>query len=157
MKSVIIVLCILFFIIIMLLGGILLITIWEDDDKLVKGRIWSSRKRNCLGLPWTFTVYSFDKECFYLDTGILNKRQDELRLYRILDITVTRSFGQRIFGMGSILINSSDKSLKDFKIKNIKDVLLVRGQLSQLVENNREEKHVMSREFISDSDDDDIL
>ena len=155
MKTVIIVLCILC-VALITVGVVLLRTIWEDN-KLVKDRIWSSRKRNCLGLPWTFTVYSFDKERFYLDTGILNKRQDELRLYRILDITIIRSFGQRIFGMGSILINSSDKSLKDFEIKNIKNVLSVKEQLSQLVEKNREEKHVMSREFISDSDNDDIL
>lgn len=55
------------------------------------------RKRIWCGLPWTFTIYSFDTERFYIKSGFLNQRQDEVRLYRILDLSVTRTLGQRIF------------------------------------------------------------
>lgn len=53
-------------------------------------------------------------ERFYVKSGFLNQRQDEVRLYRIQDLTVTRSLSQRIFGMGTILVNSSDKTLGEF-------------------------------------------
>lgn len=82
--------------------------------------LWKERKRIWCGLPLTFTVYSYDNERFYVKSGFLNQRQDEVRLYRIQDLTVTRSLSQRIFGMGTILVNSSDKTLGDFEIKNIK-------------------------------------
>ena len=153
MKTVLIVIGLIIFILILMIAGIVALTL-SEDNKLVKNRIWFSRKRNFLGLPWSFTMYSFDAERFYLDSGLLSKRQDELRLYRVLDISVTRSVLQRIFKMGTILINSSDKSLKNFEIKNIKDVMMVKEQLSQLVEHNRMEKHVMSREYITDDVDD---
>jgi len=111
--------------------------------------LWKERKRIWCGLPWTFTVYSFDEERIFVDTGFFNKRQDEIRLYRVLDITVTRKFGQRIFGMGSIQLKTSDRTMGDFEIKNIKKVLDVKRQLSDLIEANREKKRITGREFMT--------
>lgn len=118
--------------------------------------LWKERKRIWCGLPWTFTVYSFDEERIFVDTGFFNKRQDEIRMYRVLDITVTRKFGQRLFGMGSIQLKTSDKTMGDFEIKNIKKVMDVKMQLSDLIEQNREKKRVVSREFMSSNDADDF-
>ena len=82
--------------------------------------LWKERKRIWCGLPLTFTVYSYDNERFYVKSGFLNQRQDEVRLYRVQDLTVTRSLSQRIFGMGTILVNSSDKTLGDLCNQNVK-------------------------------------
>lgn len=118
--------------------------------------IWKARKRNFLGLPWTFTVYGFSEDRLYIKTGMLSTREDEVRLYRITDIGLTRSFWQRIMGMGSIQIYSSDQSMGDFQLVNIKDSESVKEQLSQLIEKERQEKRVSSREFIGiDGDEDD--
>ena len=115
--------------------------------------LWKERKRIWCGLPWTFTVYSFDEERIFVDTGFFNKKQDEIRMYRVLDITVTRKFGQRIFGMGSIQLKTSDKTMGDFEIKNIKKVMDVKMQLSDLIEANREKKRITGREFMTSSSD----
>ncbi len=117
--------------------------------------IWKARKRNFLGLPWTFTVYGFSEDRLYIKTGILSTREDEVRLYRITDIGLTRSFWQRIMGMGSIQIYSSDQSMGDFQLVNIKDSENVKEQLSQLIEKERQEKRVSSREFIGIDGDED--
>ena len=118
--------------------------------------LWRERKRIWCGLPWTFTVYSFDEERIFVDTGFFNKRQDEIRMYRVLDITMTRSFGQRIFGLGSIQLKTSDRTMGDFEIKNIKKVRDVKMQLSDLIEANREKKRVVSREFMTSNEEDDF-
>lgn len=118
--------------------------------------LWKERKRIWCGLPWTFTVYSFDEERIFVDTGFFNKRQDEIRMYRVLDITVTRKFGQRIFGMGSIQLKTSDKTMGDFEIKNIKKVLDVKMQLSDLIEANREKKRITGREFMTSGGENDF-
>ena len=54
--------------------------------------LWKERKRIWCGLPLTFTVYSYDNERFYVKSGFLNQRQDEVRLYRIQDLTVKMSW-----------------------------------------------------------------
>ena len=82
-----------------------------------------------------------------------------MRLYRILDLQLKRSLGQRIFGVGSIIVTSSDKSLGKFEIRNIKDSADVKEKLSTLVEQQREAKRVVGREFMGgadDMDDDDL-
>ena len=115
--------------------------------------IWKARKRNFLGLPWTFTIYGFSDDRLYVKTGVLNTREDEIRLYRITDIGLTRSLWQRIMGMGTIQIYSSDQSMGDFKLVNVKDSENVKEQLSQLIEKERENKRVSSREFLGVEED----
>lgn len=44
-------------------------------------------------------------------------REDEVRLYRIIDISLNRTLGQRMFGLGTIKCCSADKTLGDFEIK----------------------------------------
>ena len=122
--------------------------------------LWTERKCIWCGLPLTFTTYSYDEERFLVNSGFLNQRQDEVRLYRIQDLTVTRSLIQRIFGLGSILVNSSDKTLGNFEIRNIKNVMAVKEALSELVEEQRDKKRVYTREYVSGDttdDDDDFM
>ena len=65
--------------------------------------LWHDRKRH-LGLPLSFTKYSMSEDRLFVETGFLNLEQNEVRLYRILDLQLKRSFGQRIFGVGSIIL-----------------------------------------------------
>ncbi len=90
----------------------------------------------------------------FVETGLLNLSQDEVRLYRILDLQLKRSLGQRIFGVGSIIVSSSDKSLGTFEIKNIKNSANVKEMLSVQVEQQREAKRVYTRENMVDDVDD---
>ena len=119
--------------------------------------IWSDRKRH-LGLPISFTKYSLSEDRLFIKTGFLNLREDEVRLYRILDVRLIRPLGQRLFGVGTIEIHSSDKSLRDFQILKVKQPQAVKEKLSQLVEAERDRKRVSRREFIGDPDeaDDDM-
>lgn len=114
------------------------------DNELV----WQDRRRIWCGLPWTFTKYELSREKLIIKSGCFTQHQDEVRLYRILDLSLTRSLGQRIFGLGTITCNSVDKTMKNFEIKNIKNSEAVKNQLSDLVEEARQRGKVSSREFM---------
>ena len=115
--------------------------------------VWSDRKRNWLGLPWTFTVYGLTEDRLFIKTGVLNIHEDEVRLYRILDLSLRRSLWQRIMGLGTIHVDSSDKTMKNFDIINIRNCYDVKEQLSGLVEAERDHKRVSSREFMGSQHD----
>ena len=118
--------------------------------------LWHDRKRY-FGLPISFTKYSMSEDRLFVETGLLNLTQNEVRLYRILDLQLKRSIGQRIFGVGSIIVSSSDKSLGTFEIKNIKQSANVKEMLSVQVEQQREAKRVYTREnMVDDVDDNDV-
>ena len=115
--------------------------------------LWSDKKRTLFGLPISFTKYALNEERLFIEKGFLNKTEDEVRLYRIMDVSLQRSFGQRFFGVGTIHCCSADKTLGDFDIVSIKKPREVKEQLSQLVEEQRMAKKVTNREFMSDVDD----
>ena len=76
-----------------------------------------------------------------------------MRLYRIMDMTLKRSFGERLFGLGTIHCCSADKSTPEFDIKLIKNSADVKELLSDMVETERDRKRVSMREFAGDEDD----
>lgn len=118
--------------------------------------IWKDRKRTIFGLPWSFTKYSLSKDRLFIEKGIFNVTEDEVRLYRIVDVSLKRTFGQRIFGLGSIMCCSADKTLGDFEIKNIKNSQEVKELLSANIEAERVSKRVISKEdFLHDHEDGD--
>ena len=114
--------------------------------------IWSDRKRTLFGLPLSFTKYTLTEERLFIQTGLFTTVEDEVRLYRILDVKLTRTLGQKIFGVGSIHVCSADKSMADLEITSVKNSADVKEKLSELVEKNRIEKRVMNREAMFGQD-----
>lgn len=118
---------------------------------------WYDRKRTLFGFPWSFTRYMFNQEKLIIKTGFLSTHEEEVRLYRIMDVTLSRTLGQRIFGLGTIVVNSSDKTTPTFEIKRIKRSEYVKNLLSDYVEAARKKNRVSAREFmIGDDTDDDV-
>lgn len=115
--------------------------------------IWKDRKRPFLGLPLSFTRYFCSAEKLIIDTGFLSRKEEEIRMYRILDVTLKRSLFQRIFGVGTIHCCSADKSTPEFDIKSVKNPQNVKNMLSDLIEKARDDKRITAREFIDAEDD----
>lgn len=115
--------------------------------------LWQGRKRVLFfGLPWTFTKYTLLEDKFIVDSGFLNSTQDEIRLYRIMDLTLKRNLWQKLFGLGTIVCDTVDKSSPKLEIINIKDSMAVKEMLSNAVEEERIKKRVSSREFMHTED-----
>ena len=81
--------------------------------------LWNDRKR-ILGMPISFTKYSLSKDRIFINTGFLNLNEEEILLYRILDVSLKLSFWQRIFRVGSVIVKSSDQSTPVLEIRNVK-------------------------------------
>ena len=115
--------------------------------------IWKDRKRTLFGLPWSFTRYSLTEDKLIIDKGFFTRSEDEIRLYRITDITLRRSLVDRMNGVGTIHCCSADKTSPEFDIKNIKKSKKVKDVLSDMVEEQREKHRVIVREDFGDDDD----
>ena len=117
-------------------------------DKL----LWSDRKRY-FGLPLSFTKYAISEDRLFQSTGLLNLKYEEILLYRVRDISLTCSFGQRIFGVGSITVTSSDKSRPILVIQNVKQPAAVKELIHQQVEAMKISRRVRFGEIASFGDD----
>lgn len=110
--------------------------------------IWRDRKR-FLGIPLSFTRYALSEDRLFLSVGFLNIKDEEILLYRIRDISTSRSLGQRLCGVGSITVASSDKSQPILVLKNVKNPLMVKELLHHQVEEMKIQRRVRVGEIMS--------
>lgn len=109
--------------------------------------IWKDRKR-VMGMPITFTRYAMNEDRMFLETGFFSTKQDEIILYRIRDISLRISLWQRIFGVGTIFVTSSDKSLPELEIKNVKHPRDVKELIHKQVEEMKIKRRVRVGEIL---------
>lgn len=108
-------------------------------------KIWSDKKR-IFGLPISFTRYSLSEDRLFTDQGFLNTTQDQLQLYMIRDISLKRSFFQKLLGLGTIELVTGDKSNPTLLIENIPGSEEVKEKVYQLVVEAKKDRHVMYHE-----------
>lgn len=118
--------------------------------------IWKDRKRY-LGMPISFTRYAMSEDRLFTSVGFLNIKDDEILLYRVRDIDTSRSLWQRLFGVGTVTVMSSDKTMPTLVLKNIKDPVGVKELLHTQVEETKLKRRVRVGEIMTtdmDGDDD---
>lgn len=115
--------------------------------------IWSDRKRH-FGLPISFTKYSLSEDRLFRETGLLNLNEEEVLLYRVRDVSLSRSLWQRIFGVGTITVHSSDKTSPTLEVINVKDSKSVKELIFTNVEKAKEERRMRATELLDDGAED---
>ena len=116
--------------------------------------LWKDRKRY-LGLPLSFTRYSLSEDRLFLSVGFLNIKDDEILLYRVRDIDTQRSLWQRIFGVGTVTVVSSDKTMPNLVLKNVKDPVFVKELIHKQVEEMKIQRRVRVGEIMTTDMDND--
>jgi len=111
--------------------------------------LWKDRKRH-LGLPLSFTRYRLSEDRLFCETGFLNLKADEVLLYRVRDLELTISLGQRIFGVGTVCVKSSDQSIPHLDLKNVKRPREVKELIHQRVEQAKDKRRMRSMEVMGD-------
>ena len=115
--------------------------------------LWNDRKRH-FGLPLSFTRYRLSEDRIFCEKGLLNLHEEEVLLYRVRDLELRMSLGQRIFGVGSVIVHSSDKTMPTLEPKNIKIPREVKELVFRQVEDCKEQRRMRTMEFVGGDNDD---
>lgn len=118
--------------------------------------LWHDRKR-ILGMPLSFTRYALSEDRLFLRRGFLNVHQDEIVLYRVRDLRVSQTLWQRIFGVGTVTVVSTDKSIPELALKNIRQPNEVKELIHEYVEKMKIERRMRVGEMSMDFDGDDAV
>ena len=111
--------------------------------------IWEDRKR-ILGMPISMTKYYLSEDRLFVQTGLISMKIEETLLYRVSDISVRVGLFQRIFGVGTIIIHSSDKSTPHIDLVNVKEPLVVKELIHKHVEQMKVSRNIRVSEFLDD-------
>lgn len=109
--------------------------------------VWSDRKRH-MGMPLSFTKYRLSDDRLFLERGFLNLRTEEVLLYRVRDIELKMSLWQRIFGVGSICVSSSDVTSPHLDIENVKSPRDVKELIHRNVEKAKKDRQMRPMEMV---------
>ena len=118
-----------------------------ENNKL----LWKDRKRY-FGLPLSFTRYSLSDDRLFVSEGFLTIKDDEILLYRVRDIDTSRTLWQRLFGVGTVTVVSSDKTMPTLELKNIKDPVFVKELIHKQVEEMKIRRRVRFGEIMTTGD-----
>ncbi len=107
--------------------------------------IWQDRKRTFLGLPLSFTRYMMTEDRIFVEKGLLNAVLDEENLYRVRDVRVSRSLGQRLFGLGTVTVYATNG---ETVLESIKHPIEVKEEIVRLVEEARKKNNIRASEML---------
>ncbi|MBQ3081134.1 MAG: PH domain-containing protein [Clostridia bacterium] len=116
--------------------------------------IWQDRKR-FMGMPLSFTKYKLAEDRLFVETGLFSTKYEEVVLYRIRDISLSRNLWQKLFGVGTVTVQSSDASLPTLVIKNVKKSFDVKELIHKSVEDMKIARRARVNEVIGDIEDED--
>lgn len=118
----------------------------SQQEVLIKER----KRWGFFGLPFTFTTYTICSTKLLINSGLLSSTEDEVLLYRIVDMTLKRTLFQKMFGLGTVIIHAQDKTTPTLEIKNIKNSREFKELLSDQVENEKTRLRMRKGEIIAD-------
>ena len=114
--------------------------------------LWKDRKRY-FGLPLSFTRYRLSEDRIFVEKGFLNIQSEEVLLYRVRDLELRMSLGQRIFGVGTVCVHSSDKTAPDLNLLNVKRPRQVKELIFRQVEQEKDQRRMRTMEMVGAQDD----
>lgn len=88
------------------------------------------------------TQFTLTTQRLRLEKGILNKHLDDLELYRVKDITLNQPLIQRIVGLGTLTMVTSDATTPTVVLPAIPDSLAVMDRIRNEVDRVRRERGV---------------
>ena len=118
-------------------------TLWKDSPSQISNFwtyvlfFWTIIFPIIAFLKTRFTSYEMDSERFRIKKGILNQNIEETELYRIKDYSIFKPFFLRIFGLGHLVLTTSDKNNKYVRILAVKEVEKLKDMIRNEVEKRR--------------------
>lgn len=116
------------------------------------------KKRTALfGLPIYFTTYTITDELLQLKEGFFKITENDCYLYKIQDVTLTRTLIERMFGLSTITCHTGDTTHPVIKLVHIKNGSAIKDYLIKTSDEMRLRRRTINTVNISAEDIDDLM
>ena len=92
-------------------------------------------------------IFELTTERLRFYSGVLNQDIDEIELYRVKDSRILKPLWQRVFGLGTVVLETSDRTHPNPVIPAIQEAAEVREEIRKHVEALRDKKRVREVDF----------
>jgi uncharacterized membrane protein YdbT with pleckstrin-like domain len=127
---------------------------WTGTPSQLQNLGWFIACVLLIPIPWAIwrwlvvrnTVFTLTTERFSVRRGVFNRVTEDLELYRVRDTRLEQTFFERIFGLGEVILFTTDASTPEVHIPWLKDAELLRQAVRKLSEARRDAKGVRAFE-----------
>lgn len=110
---------------------------------------YKEKKRSMfLGLPWTFTTYTVTDEFISIDSGLLNKVENDCYMYKVIDVRLETTLMERILGIGTIHCFTGDVTNPDLKLQHIKNAKEIKDFILKQSEQERLKRKTLNMQHL---------
>ena len=106
------------------------------------------------GLPFTFTTYTVKENVLTVNSGFLKKVESDWYMYKIQDVELTRTLGERIFGLGTVICYTGDTTHPKLYLEHIKHAREVKNYILETSEKMRMRRRTLNTLNIGAESDD---
>ncbi len=97
-----------------------------------------------LGLPFTFTKYTVNEEVITINSGFLNKKENDCYLYKVQDVELITSLAERIVGVGTVACYTGDNTHPQLFITHVKHAKEIKDFILRASEVARRKRRTMN-------------
>ncbi len=117
----------------------------EDEER----ELWTGSPDSVLEpLTSRSTKYMLTSERIRVQTGMIGKKAEQLELFRVKDVKVTRNLRQRARGCGDLEVVSSDKTTPELTLSSVKDPDQLAEQIRKAAREARQRSGVRMQEYV---------
>ena len=103
------------------------------------------------GLPFTLT-----DEVITINDGLLSTRENDCYLYKVQDVELKTSLGERIFGLGTVACYTGDNTHPQLFLSHIRNAREIKNYILKASEEARRKRRTLNTLNINASDADEM-
>ena len=129
----------------------------QDSGEDQEQKEFVERKRWIFfGLPFTFTKYTVTDEVITINEGFFNTKENDCYLYKVQDVELHTSLGERIFGLGTVACYTGDNTHPQLFLSHIKNAKEIKDYIVRASETARRRRRTLNTINIDAEDIDEI-
>lgn len=110
-----------------------------------------------LGLPIYFTTYTITDELLTVKEGLFKITENDCYLYKIQDVTLSRTLMERMFGLSTIICHTGDTTNPVITLEHIKNGSEIKDYILKTSDDLRLKRRTINTVNIGADDVDDIM